>query len=107
LLGPGGILKESEGDAHRLIIRPSHPEEFFMPTGVGLFHSFDSGMTWQNDGERLSRIGYPDPLVFHPKREDLMFIAGGRQIPASGSKAKMPIPQLPGAATAATPGTWR
>ena len=59
-----------------------------MPTGVGLFHSFDSGMTWQNHGERLSRIGYPDPLVFHPKREDLMFIAGARQNPGFWLQSK-------------------
>jgi photosystem II stability/assembly factor-like uncharacterized protein len=88
LLGPGGILKESEGDAHRLIIRPSHPKEMFMPTGVGLFHSFDGGVTWQNDKERISRIGYPDPMVFHPKREDLMFIAGGRQHPGFWLQSK-------------------
>lgn len=88
LLGPGGVLKESEGDAHRLIIRPSHPKEMFMPTGFGLFHSFDDGKSWQNDKQRLSRIGYPDPLVFHPKREDLMFVAGARQNPGFWLESK-------------------
>jgi photosystem II stability/assembly factor-like uncharacterized protein len=88
MLGPGGVLKESEGDAHRLIIRPSHPQEMFMPTGFGLFHSLDGGRTWQNDKERVARIGYPDPLVFHPQHEDLMFVAGARQNPGFWLQSK-------------------
>jgi photosystem II stability/assembly factor-like uncharacterized protein len=81
LLGPAGVRKESEGDAHRIIIRPSNPRELFMPTGFGLFHSMDGGKTWTNDKDKIPLIGYPDPLVFNPKREDLMFIAGARQNP--------------------------
>jgi len=88
LLGPGGILAESEGDAHRLIMRPSHPQEMFMPTGFGLFHSLDGGRTWRNDKDKLPLIGYPDPLVFHPRRENLMFVAGGRQNPGFWMQSK-------------------
>jgi photosystem II stability/assembly factor-like uncharacterized protein len=88
LLGPGGVLKESEGDAHRIIIRPSHPNDMSMPTGFGIFHTFDAGTTWRNDKDRLSRIGYPDPLVFDPNREDLMFVAGARQNPGAWFESK-------------------
>jgi hypothetical protein len=94
LLGPGGILKESEGDAHRVIIRPSTPKEMWMPTGFGLFHSLDGGKTWRNDKDKIPDIGYPDPLVFHPKREDLMFVVGGRQNPGFWFQSKNADPSV-------------
>jgi hypothetical protein len=94
LLGPGGILKASEGDAHRLIIRPSNPREMFMPTGFGLFHSLDGGLSWSNDAERIARIGYPDPLVFHPGHDNLMFLAGARHNPGTWMKSKNADPAV-------------
>ncbi|HLH78220.1 MAG TPA: hypothetical protein VKV28_15555 [Candidatus Binataceae bacterium] len=94
LLGPAGILKASEGDAHRLIIRPSNPREMFMPTGFGFFHSLDAGATWSNDADRISRIGYPDPLVYHPGRDSLMFLAGARHNPGTWMKSKNADPAV-------------
>jgi len=81
LLGQAGVVKEAEGDAHRVVIRPSRPNELFMPTGYGLFRSEDDGKSWTNDKAKLPWIGYPDPMVFDPHREDVMFVAGGKQNP--------------------------
>ena len=34
-------------DVHRLIYRPSNPDELFMATGIGLYRSQDAGRTWK------------------------------------------------------------
>jgi photosystem II stability/assembly factor-like uncharacterized protein len=81
LLSRAGVVKEAEGDAHRVVIRPSRPNELFMPTGFGLFRSEDEGQSWVNDKAKLPWIGYPDSMVFDPNREDVMFVAGGKEIP--------------------------
>lgn len=81
LLSQAGVVKEAEGDAHRLVVRSSNPNELFLPTGFGLFKSEDDGKTWVNDKAKLPWIGYPDSMVFNPNRQDLMFVAGGKEIP--------------------------
>lgn len=81
LLTRAGVAKEAEGDAHRLLIRPEHPDKLFMPTGFGLFVSEDTGKTWRNLKEQLPAIGYPDPMVFDPNRQNLLFVAGGKLNP--------------------------
>ncbi|MBB5731688.1 photosystem II stability/assembly factor-like uncharacterized protein [Altererythrobacter atlanticus] len=81
LLTRAGVAKEVEGDAHRLLIRPQHPDKFFLPTGFGLLVSNDGGKSWQNLKERLPAIGYPDPMVFDPGRQELLFVAGGKDTP--------------------------
>lgn len=91
----GGLLKSTDGgaswidltgrgfndDCHRLIIRPSHPDEMFLPTGFGFYRTRDGGQTWENISQRISAIGYPDPLVYHPRNDELMFVAGAGAIP--------------------------
>ncbi len=81
LLTRAGVADEAEGDAHRVVVRPSYPDELFMPTGFGLFFSDDRGKTWRNIKERTPWIGYPDPMVYDPNRENVLFVAGGRRNP--------------------------
>lgn len=81
MLSRAGVCDEAEGDAHRVVMRPSKPNELFMPTGFGLFFSDDKGASWKNIKERTPWIGYPDPMVYDPNREDVMFVAGGRRNP--------------------------
>lgn len=83
LLSQAGVCKAAEGDAHRLILRPQHPNEMFMPTGFGLFFSEDNGKSWRNIKDKLPWIGYPDPMVYDPRRQNLLFVAGGQDDPGN------------------------
>jgi photosystem II stability/assembly factor-like uncharacterized protein len=70
-----------DGDAHRVILRTSKPNEIFMPTGCGLLHSYDNGRSWADESDRIAPMGYPDVMVFDPDRQDVLFIAGARAHP--------------------------
>jgi photosystem II stability/assembly factor-like uncharacterized protein len=63
-------------DLHRVLIRPSDPKWLYICGGFGLCSSRDGGKTWEHLTTPNMRIGYPDPLLIHPYREDLMFMAG-------------------------------
>jgi photosystem II stability/assembly factor-like uncharacterized protein len=76
LLRNADTLARCDGDAHRVIIRTSKPNEIFMPTGCGLLHSYDNGGSWVDESARIAPMGYPDVMVFDPDRQDLLFIAG-------------------------------
>jgi len=68
-------------DAHRLLIRRSDPNWFYVSGGDGLYHSKDGGKTWEHLTTKSDRIGYPDSLFIHPEKEELMFMAGSRTSP--------------------------
>ena len=68
-------------DAHRLLIRPSDPNWFYVTGGDGLYHSKDAGKTWEHLTTKSDRIGYPDSLFMHPENENLMFMSGSRTSP--------------------------
>jgi len=70
---PAGAVPD---DVHRLLIRPSDPKYLYISGGMGICHSRDGGKSWEHLTTPQTRIGYPDPFVFHPGREDLMFMAG-------------------------------
>lgn len=63
-------------DVHRLLIRPSDPKSLYISGGIGICHSDDGGKSWEHLTTPQTRIGYPDPFVFHPRRNELMFMAG-------------------------------
>lgn len=91
----GGLLRSRDGgatweelpvpyeDVHRLKIRPSDPSWLMITTGDGSYQSRDAGATWTRLTDRNWRIGYPDALVMHPKREELLFMAGAVASPGS------------------------
>jgi photosystem II stability/assembly factor-like uncharacterized protein len=91
----GGLLKTEDGgtswhelsgfyeDVHRIVVRPSSPKCLYMTGGDGIYHSRDEGETWDHLTTRTMRIAYPDALVFHPRREDLMFMAGAVSSPGT------------------------
>lgn len=88
LLGNADTLARCDGDAHRVIIRASKPNEMFLPTGCGLLHSYDNGRSWADESARIAGMGYPDVLVFDPDRQDLLFIAGAREHPGLWFESK-------------------
>jgi photosystem II stability/assembly factor-like uncharacterized protein len=93
----GETWKELQGfndDCHRLFIRPSNTEELILPTGYGFYRSADGGDSWEEISDRISRIGYPDPLVFDPNREKLMFLAGAEADPFHWMDTKSANPRI-------------
>jgi photosystem II stability/assembly factor-like uncharacterized protein len=62
-------------DIHRLVQRPSNPDEMYFTGGAGLYFSADGGETWEHLSTHRARIGYPDALMFSPD-ESMMFMAG-------------------------------
>jgi Sortilin, neurotensin receptor 3, len=70
-------------DVHRLMTVPSKPNDVYMATGRNLYHSVDKGGSWEVMPLPENRIGYPDGLVIHPQRPDVMFTSGASGSPGS------------------------
>lgn len=68
-------------DIHRIVLRPSNPDEIFMTTGNGVYHSIDSGKSWEQLTDVHFGIGYPDHLVFAPGDETTLFLSGAEKDP--------------------------
>jgi photosystem II stability/assembly factor-like uncharacterized protein len=68
-------------DLHRIMIRRSDPNWFYICGGFGLCCSRDAGKTWEHLTTPTMRIGYPDALLIHPQNEELMFMAGAVKNP--------------------------
>jgi photosystem II stability/assembly factor-like uncharacterized protein len=81
-------------DCHRLLIMPSDTQKLFLTTGYGFYRSTDGGKTWEGLTERISRIGYPDPLVFNPQNEKLMFLAGAEADPYHWMQTRSANPRI-------------
>ncbi len=94
----GASWQEIEGlgndDCHRLIIRPTDPQRIYLTTGYGFYRSKDGGESWEELSGRISRIGYPDPLVLHPAKEELMFVAGAEADPYHWMKTRSANPRI-------------
>lgn len=66
-----------ECDMHRLLIDPRTPDRMIAAVGlVGLIRTEDGGASWTRDPS-LTEMEYPDGLVMHPDRPDLLFMAVG------------------------------
>ncbi len=70
-------------DIHRLVFRPSNPDELFMATGMGLYHSRDAGETWERRTGLDFDIGYPDQLILDPHDDGVMLMSGARHDPST------------------------
>jgi photosystem II stability/assembly factor-like uncharacterized protein len=102
----GGFLKSDDGgkswrtaeglnpDAHR-VMTTAEPGKIYhvMPTTncgpettAGVCVSDDGGATWTSLTPRDFRIGYVDPLLIHPFKPSVMFVAGGKTGPGTWRK---------------------
>jgi photosystem II stability/assembly factor-like uncharacterized protein len=70
-------------DIHRLVFRPSNPDELFMASGMGLYHSADAGETWEQRTGLDFEIGYPDQLILSPLDDRIMLMSGARHDPST------------------------
>ena len=68
-------------DVHRMAIRPSDPNWLYTLGGAGICRSKDGGKTWQHLTKGFMQLRYPDGLVIHPERVELMFVAGAKMNP--------------------------
>jgi len=102
----GGFLKSEDGgkswhtveglnpDAHRVLTTTEAGKVYHvMPTTncgpettAGVCVSSDNGKTWTSLTPRDFRIGYVDPLLVHPFKPNLMFVAGGKTGPGTWRK---------------------
>jgi hypothetical protein len=44
-------------DIHQVVLRPGHPDEIFMNTGIGFYHSPDRGQTWEHRAGPMRESG--------------------------------------------------
>jgi len=92
----GGLLKSTDAgktfrmipgmddDVHRTLFNPQNPDRIYITTGIGMYVSSDGGSTWEQWTDLKHEIGgYPDLLVLHPRRPELMFIASAEKGPGS------------------------
>ena len=92
----GGLLKSTDAgktfrvipgmddDVHRTLINPLNPDRVYITTGIGMYVSSDGGKTWEQWTDLGHEIGgYPDLLVLHPRRPELMFVASAQKGPGS------------------------
>lgn len=78
---------KSYRDVHQCVLRPNHPDEVYMTTGMGLYRSVDGGDTWAHLTYRHQfRIGYPDKLIFSPLDDRTMFMCGSSENPGTWIK---------------------
>ena len=68
-------------DIHQVLLRPSNPDEVYITTGLGIFHSTNCGANWTQLTSSEFRIGYPDQLLFAPGNDRRMFVSGGFATP--------------------------
>jgi photosystem II stability/assembly factor-like uncharacterized protein len=75
-------------DVHRLQLTPAKPQDVYMATGRGIYHSPDKGSSWEQFTGPDARIAYPDALVIAPETPDLMFTAGAIGSPGAWRTTK-------------------
>jgi len=72
---------EGYRDIHQIVLRPNHPDELYMTTGMGLYRSTNAGETWQHMTQRYDRVGYPDKLIFSPVDDRTVYMCGSHRFP--------------------------
>ena len=70
-------------DIHRVVIAERNPEEMYMTSGMGLYHSFDGGCSWEKLTGRDFAIGYPDHFTISPFDDSVLYLAGARTNPGA------------------------
>jgi len=66
-------------DNHRVLFKPSNPDDFVMNGGEGLYRSV--GGRWEHLTTRDDRVGYPDAMFRDPRNEQVLIMAGPQNPP--------------------------
>ena len=76
------VIPGMDEDVHRTLIDPGNPDRMYVTTGIGMYVTSDGGKTWEQWTDQRHPIGgYPDLLVHHPRRPELMFVASAEHGP--------------------------
>lgn len=76
-------------DNHRVLFKPSDPDDFFMNGGEGLYRSHDG--VWTHLTTRDDRIGYPDAMFLDPRDENALIMAGPQNAPRRWREQDTPL----------------
>lgn len=68
-------------DAHRVVLHPTRRGRLYLANGFFFNRSDDGGKTWFEMKEQTRKVGYADVTLYHPRRPDLMFVAGAFATP--------------------------
>ena len=67
-------------DQHRVTFFRDNPDEIFLMTGIGAYHTRDRGQSWTRLTDTEHACAYPDPFFVHP-RDDKLFMVGAGMNP--------------------------
>jgi photosystem II stability/assembly factor-like uncharacterized protein len=102
----GGLFKSQDGgetfrelsgfyeDVHRTVFPAGQSDCLYISTGNGIYRTLDAGESWEHLTDRSLRIGYPDALIVHPERPELMFTAGAINSPGVWYKTRAADPRI-------------
>lgn len=72
-----------ERDMHRILVHPARPDRIIVANGlIGVMTSEDRGKTWRRN-PMPANAHYPDPIVLHPDKPDLLFMSAGTGWPSN------------------------
>jgi photosystem II stability/assembly factor-like uncharacterized protein len=81
-------------DVHQLTMHPVNTAELWLTTGMGTYHSLDTGATWERVTDNEFRVGYPDHTIVSPLDPDTLFISGAMMYPGSWKKSHRANPTV-------------
>ena len=97
----GGLMKSTDGgrafkeipgmdsDVHRTVINPHNPDRIYITGGDGMYVTSDGGDSWEHWTTTEHEIGgYPDFLVLHPRKPDLVFVSAAQHGPGSWRESR-------------------
>lgn len=76
-------------DNHRVLFRPSDPDDFVMNGGEGLYRSNHG--EWTHLTTRDDRIGYPDAMFIDPTNENALIMGGPQNAPRKWREQDKPM----------------
>lgn len=71
-------------DVHRTVFNPLNPDRIYITGGDGIYMTSDGGGSWEHLTTTEHEIGgYPDFLVVHPRKPELVFVSAAQHGPGS------------------------
>ena len=73
-----------DDDVHRTVINTLNPDRIYVTGGDGTYVTSDGGTTWEHWMTTEHEVGaYPDLMVLHPRKPDLVFVAAAQHGPGA------------------------
>lgn len=75
-------LRGMHDDVHRAVIDPANPDRIYVPGGDGTYVTQDGGESWEHRMTIEHETGgYPDFMIAHPRKKDLLYVAAAEAEP--------------------------